>query len=39
MVCHFSIHTIRTDCNMDYKDHYSAGVLDNSRLFPATDMK
>ena len=39
MVCHFSIHTIRTDCNMDYKDHYSAGVLDNSRLFPATDVK
>ena len=39
MVCHFSIHAIRTDCNVDYKDHYSAGVLDNSRLFPATDVK
>ena len=29
-VCHFSVHTIRTDGNMNCTDRYSAGVLDSA---------
>ena len=29
-VCHFSVHTIRTDPNMNCTDRYSAGVLDSA---------